>query len=431
METQILLKFTNSNKLWDETIKLIPSGTQTLSKGPNNFVQGAYPIFLKSGNGSRVCDVDGNEFIEFGCALGPIVLGYQYPAVDEAIMRQLKQGINFSLMHPLEIQLAKLLVEVIPCAEMVRFGKNGADATSAAVKAARHFTGREKIAFCGYHGCQDWYAASTERDAGIIKALKDYIIPFSYNDIYSLQEVFDKNKDEIAAVIMEPICTIVPEGNFLNDVKELAHKNGALLIFDEVKTGFRFSLGGAQEYLNVIPDLACFGKAMANGMPLSAVVGRKDVMKSFEEVFFSTTAGGEALSLAAAIATINEIRNKGVIKHIWRLGKRFLDGFNDSAEENGVNAKLMGMPPLGFPEFRTIDGGMSLELKSLFYQETAKHGVLFGNGFFISYSHTDEDIDQAIDAFDKAFKIMYTAEAEGNINSYLEGKVAAEVFKKR
>src|SRR3990167_8368081 len=266
------MKLTKSLEFYNVAKEIIPSATQTFSKGPQLYPFGVSPIFLEKGRGSHVWDVDGNEFIDYPMALGAVLLGYTYPVVDAAILQQLRSGINYTLPHSLEGELAGLLTDVIPCAQMVRFGKNGSDATAGAVRAARAFTGRDKIACCGYHGWQDWFIGTTTRNKGVPKATADLTIPFNYNDLESLKKVFQANKGQIAAVIMEPVGVIEPTGDFLNKVKELTHANGALLIFDEMVTGFRWSLGGAQEYFGVIPDLACFGKALGNGMPISAVV---------------------------------------------------------------------------------------------------------------------------------------------------------------
>ncbi|MCL5072157.1 MAG: aminotransferase class III-fold pyridoxal phosphate-dependent enzyme, partial [Actinobacteria bacterium] len=309
-----------SNNIYKEAKKLIPCQTQCLSKGPTQFVDGVAPKYLKKGKGCRVWDVDGNEYIDYGMGLGPIILGYCYDAVDKAIINQLKDAIILTQMHPLEVEVAQLLVDTIPCAEMVRYGKNGSDVTSAAIRLARAYTGRDIIACCGYHGWQDWYIAVTERNAGIPEAVRKLTKQFKYNDIDSLIKIFDKYKGNVACVIMEPMGVVFPKNDFLNKVKELTHKNKAILIFDEVITGFRWSLGGAQEYFNITPDLATFGKAMANGMPLSALVGKKEIMQKLEDVFFSFTFGGEILSLAAAKATINEMKKKNVIEHIHKMG---------------------------------------------------------------------------------------------------------------
>jgi glutamate-1-semialdehyde 2,1-aminomutase/spore coat polysaccharide biosynthesis protein SpsF len=422
-------KLAKSFEYWNRAEELIPCGTQTLSKGPDQFVKGVYPIYLKSGKGSHVFDVDGNEYIDYPMALGPIILGYSYPRVNQAIEDQLKDGIIFSVMHPLEVEVAELLRETVPCAEMVRFGKNGSDVTSAAVRASRAFTGREKVAFCGYHGWQDWYAVTTSRAEGIPKVLKGLTIPFEYNKIETLERVFAENRNEIAAVIMEPVGLEEPKDDFLKKVRDLTHENGALLIFDEVLTGFRLALGGAQEYFGVIPDLACVGKAVANGMPLSAVVGKEEIMKVFEKVFFSFTFGGETLSLAAAVATINEMKERYVIGHIWKQGKKLQDGYNKLAQELDLNTRCIGLAAKPGLVFKDESGKESLEIKSLFFQECIKRELLFGNATYISYSHSNEDISRTLEVCWEALDILKKTVDRKAVMEMLEGEVAKVVFR--
>ena len=312
-------KLAKSFKLWKKVQTLIPSGTQTLSKAPNQFVYGVSPIFLQKGKGAHVWDVDGNKYLDYVMALGPITLGYDYPAVTSAVIKQLHEGTIFTLPHPKEAELAEILTEIIPCAEMVRFGKNGADATSAAIRAVRAYTDRDHFAYCGYHGYQDWFAINTQRNKGIPKVLKKFAHEFKFNDLESLKEIFLKNPKKIAAVIME-IPGQEPSGGFLQKVIDLTHKNDAVFILDEIVTGFRYALGGAQEYYKIKPDLACFGKGMANGFPISAVVGKREIMREFEEVFFSTTFGGDTLALSASITTIKELKRKKATDHFWKFG---------------------------------------------------------------------------------------------------------------
>ncbi len=413
--------------------KIIPAATQTFSKGPTQYVQGVAPVYLQSGRGSHVLDVDGNDYIDYVMGLGPITLGYCYPRVDEAIRRQMEEGITFSLMHPLEVELSELLVEIIPCAEMVRFGKNGSDATAGAVRVARAYTGREKIACGGYHGWQDWYIGTTTRNKGVPGSTKELTIPFEYNNIESLRRIFAENKDEIAAVIMEPIIIAEPGDNFLQEVKELTHQNGAILIFDEIVTGFRIALGGAQEYYGVTPDLATFGKGMANGMPISAVVGRGEIMKEFNEAFYSFTFGGEALSLAAAMATIEEMREKDVIKHLWKQGEKLKNGYNEMAQTFGLldYTKCIGLPDHSGFYFFDTEGKESLEMKSLFQQELLKRGVLTIGVHVICFSHSDKDVAQTLEAYGDAMRALRQAIDEGDIEKYLEGRQVQPVIRKR
>lgn len=425
------MKFKNSIDLFHKAISAIPSATQTFSKGPQQYPFGVAPIFLEKGKGSHVWDVDGNEFIDYPMALGAIILGHSYPAVNEAIIKQLEKGIVYTLPHPLETELSELLIDIIPCAEMVRFGKNGSDATSGAVRAARAYTGKDKIACCGYHGWQDWYIATTTRSKGVPRGVGELTLTFKYNNIDSLQKVFDENKDEIAAVIMEPAGIVEPKDDFLQQVKEITHKNGAVFIFDEIVTGFRFSLGGAQEYYNVIPDMACFGKAMANGMPISAVVGRRDIMEIFDEVFFSFTFSGECISLATALATINEIKKKDVIKKIWNLGKRLKDGYNSMVKDLRLDhiTRCAGLPPHTVITFDKSGNIEPILLKTLFQQEAIKRGILSIGVHNICYMHSDKDIEKTLHVYYETLCILKEALTNGSISKYIKGKIVQPVFR--
>ena len=317
-----------SDLYWSEAIEIIPAGTQTLSKSPLQSVMGVAPKYIIKGQGSHVWDVDNNEYIDYSMGGGPVILGHNYPAVTDAVKDQIENGNSFIMMHPLEIEVAKLMNDCIPCSEMVRFGKNGSDATYGTVRVARGFTGRDKIASSGYHGWHDWSIGITERNKGIPKAISDLTLPFDFNDIGQVEKLFKENKNEIAGVIIEPALHDEPEKNYLQELKELTHENGAVLIFDEVWTGFRWDLGGAQKYYGVEADISAFGKAMGNGVPISSIVGSKEVMSEMNtEVFFSSTFGGECLGLAASKATINENKNKCVTDHIKKLNKKLKSGY--------------------------------------------------------------------------------------------------------
>src|SRR2546426_4552885 len=288
-------RYYHSEELLERALKTIPLGSQTFSKSKSSYPQGVSPYFIARGIGSHVWDVDGNEYIDFINGLAAVTLGYNDPDVTKAVREQLEVGVIFSLPHPIEMQVAEKIVEMVPCAEMVRFGKNGSDATAGAVRLARAFTSRDHVAVCGYHGWQDWYIGSTSRNRGVPQSVRDLTHSFLYNDLDSLRSIFKQWQDRLAAVIMEPMNLVEPENGFLENLKELTHAHGALLIFDETITGFRFAKGGAQEYFGVTPDLATFGKGMANGYPLAAVAGRAEFMHLMEEVFFSFTFGGETL----------------------------------------------------------------------------------------------------------------------------------------
>jgi glutamate-1-semialdehyde aminotransferase len=422
-----LLSIAESNRLWERAQRVIPGGTQTLSKAPSQFVDGVSPKFLKCGKGSHVWDVDGNEYIDYPMALGPITLGYDYPAVTEAVVAQIHQGTTFTLMHPLEVELAELLVELIPCAERVRFAKNGADATGGAVRAARALTGREHVIATGYHGYHDWYIASTERNAGIPAFNRELIHTAPFNDVEALEALLCEH--EVAAVIME-IPGQEPDEGYLQGAVDLAHRHGALFILDEIVTGFRYALGGAQELYGFTPDLACFGKGMANGYPLAAVVGGEESMRAFEEIFFSMTYSGETVSLAAAVATLGVLRDEPVLDWIWARGAELRAGIERLAGEVSFGVELSGNPPrsaLGFSEQR--GGSSSMPLRGLFLQECHRRGILFGGPIFTTYSHTPQDIAQTLDAVGAAFECMEEAHLAGNVESHLEGRAPGVVFR--
>jgi glutamate-1-semialdehyde aminotransferase len=420
-----------SQALLERARKVIPCQTQCLSKGPTQLVQGVAPVYLQSGRGSHVWDVDGAEYIDYMSALGPIILGYNDRAVNEAITSQLARATTLSLMHPLEVEMAELLTQVVPCAEMVRFGKNGSDATSAAVRIARAFTGRDHLAQSGYHGWQDWYVASTSRSRGVPKVLADLIHPFRYNDLGSLNQIFGDYPDQIAAVIMEPVLTEPPRPGFLDEVKKLSHRHGALLIFDEVISGFRWAQGGAQEYFGVTPDLACFGKSMSNGMPLSAVAGRADVMKECEDVFFSLTFGGECLSLAAGLATVKALRDLDALEKVWAQGAKLQDGFKRLAGEKGIGESLacLGYPCRTTIRFLDARGRPSLVIKSLFQQEVIKRGILSAGYHNMSFSHSDEDITRTLEVYGEAMDVVAKALESSDPAGWLEGPPVQNVFR--
>ena len=329
------MNYKKSEQLLDRALKSIPLGSQTFSKSLTQYPRGVSPFFIEKGKGAKVWDVDGNKYIDFVNSLAAVTLGYCDKNVDEAVQKQMQNGVTFSLPHCLEMEVAEKLIDIIPCAEKVRFAKNGTDATSASIRIARAYTGKEHIAVCGYHGWQDWYIGSTTRDLGVPKAVKELTHKFEYNNIESLEKIFQER--ELACVIMEPMNAEYPQDNFLEKIKTLAHKNDALLIFDETITGFRYSLGGAQALFNVIPDLATFGKGMANGYPLSAVVGSNEIMQKVEDIFFSGTFGGETLSLAAANAVIDKYKKDNVPKYLNDLGNYLLKKLNQLIIKEGLN----------------------------------------------------------------------------------------------
>ena len=315
-------------------------------------------------------------------------------------------------------------------AEMVRFAKTGSDAGTAAIRAARAITKRDNIAYWGGGGVwHDWFTVITSRNEGIPKSLAKMIQKFEYNNIESLKILFEKWKGDVAAVYMEPMITEFPKKNFLVDVKKLSKKYGAVLIFDEVITGFNFSNLGDQELLKIQSDIAVFGKGIANGMPLAAITGKRKFMEKFNDIFYSTTYGGEALSLAAGIAVINEMKTKPIIKYCWELGRKLINEFNKLSEIHGNYVKIEGLPVRSKIICKDEKGELSISVKSLFYQEMVKRGILLGPGYiFLSYSHTNLDIKKTLTAADESMKIVKTAIKSKNINKFLEGKVMKSVM---
>lgn len=421
-------EITKSDELYVRALGLIPAGTQTLAKGTGQYVKGVAPKFLERGKGARVWDVDGNEYLDFNMAIGPLVLGYCYEQVDRAIKNQLDKGITFSLVHPLEVEVAEMIRDLVPNAEAVRYSKTGCDVTTAAVRLSRAFTKKNKVLCCGYHGWHDWYISVTDRNAGIPDAVSNLTYTFNYNDLEGLEASID---DDTACVILEPQVFEAPKEGFLKGVREICDRKGVLLIFDEMWTGFRVALGGAQEKFGVRADLACFSKAVANGMPISILTGRKDVMSLLEQqVFFFTTFGGEALSLAAAQATIEELRHKKVPEALARQGKKLKDGYNGLAAELGLGyTKCFGYDARSIVTF-DVSAGDPLLMKSLVQQEMIKRGVLWGGFHNLSYSHTDEDVAYTLSAYKEVLPILKKAVATGELKSSLRGDPVQPVFRK-
>ncbi|HLW95891.1 MAG TPA: aminotransferase class III-fold pyridoxal phosphate-dependent enzyme, partial [Solirubrobacteraceae bacterium] len=406
--------------------RVIRAGTQTLSKGPSQFVDGVSPKYLARGKGCHVWDVDGNEYIDYPMALGPILLGYDYPPVTAAVIAQIHEGTTFTLMHPKEVELAERLVDVIPCAERVRFAKNGADATGGAVRAARALTGREHVIATGYHGYHDWYIATTERNAGIPRLHVELTHSVPFNDLAALEAALSAH--EVAAVVMELPGTEPDEG-YLQAAIDATHRHGALFVLDEIVTGFRYALGGAQELYGIRPDLACYGKGVANGYPLSAIVGSAAAMEAFEEIFFSMTYSGETVSLAAALATLDVIESEPVLEHIWARGEQLRGGVRRLGEQVSFDVSLGGNPPRSGITFGGSYDAAPIELRALFLQEAHKRGVLFGVPIFPTYSHTEADIERTLSVVEAAFERMEAAYVAGDVASQLEGPAPGVVFR--
>jgi glutamate-1-semialdehyde 2,1-aminomutase/spore coat polysaccharide biosynthesis protein SpsF len=422
--------YTASAEMLERARKVIPLGSQTFSKSHTQYPEGGAPLFLTHGDGGRVWDVDGNEYVDLVCGLLPVVLGYRDPDVAAAVQRQQDSGVSFSLATELEIELAERLVEIIPCAEMVRFGKNGTDATSAAIRIARASTGRDRVAVCGYHGWQDWYIGSTTRNRGVPEATQALTHTFPFNDLDALQELLESHRGEFAAVILEPMSAEKPRDGYLEAVARLVRDQGAILVFDEVITGFRYALGGAQELFGVTPDLAAFGKALGNGYPISAVVGRSDLMSELERAFISSTFGGETVSIAAAIAVVDKMRREPVIEGLWKTGRALAEGVRTLVAERGLEdvVHLAGMDPWMLLRYQDHAAGRGVAMRTLVMRELLAGGVLSLGSHNVCYAHDEADIASVIRAYTGAFDVLAEAIESGSVEKSLAIPVIEPVF---
>ncbi len=411
--------FAASLDLYDEARALIPGGAQTTSKRPAAFAYGAYPIYFAEASGGRITDLDGNDYIDLVSALGPISLGYRFPLVDAAIANQLQRGIISGLLSPLEVEVAQLVTEMVPCAEQVRFFKGGGEATAAAARIARRFTGREVILNCGYRGWPDTWV-SPAADRGVPARLEGAVEAFTFNDREGLERLIHGQAGEIAAIAVD-VQVEAPEPGYLAWLCDLAHEIGALLIFDEIVTGFRLANGGAQEFFGVTPDLAVFAKGIANGMPLAVVAGRAEVMREFEAAMVSITYGGEALSLAAAAATLRTYRDEPVVTTLWARGRQLRTGLEQAAREVGLPFVVEGFDPMTAMRFVGLDADLERDAWSYLLQEMAERGVLLRRGGlnFVSYSHTESEIEAVIAAAEDVFARLAPLVRAGTVRDQL------------
>lgn len=426
-------RYRNSEALLQRALQVIPMGTQTFSKSRTQYPHGVSPYYAARAQGSQFWDADGNQYVDFVNGLCAVTLGYNDPDVTQAVRQQLEDGVIFSLPHRVEIDVAEKLIEMVPCAEAVRFGKNGSDATAGAIRIARAFTGREHVAACGYHGWQDWYIGATTRNLGIPRSTAQLTHLFSYNNPDSLLKIFREYPEQVAAVIMEPMNVAQPENGFLEAVQEMASQHNAVLIFDETITGFRYSNGGAQELFGVTPDLATFGKGLANGYPVSAVAGRADIMRFMEEVFFSFTFGGEALSLAASLATMRKLQQEPVVPTMIATGEQILSGVRKLIERFGLQSFLdvAGHPTWSFLLIRDSGPYAQYVIKTLFLQEMLRRGVLTLGTHNVSYAHTQEDIGKLLGAYEEVLPILGDAVLNQRMEELLLCKPLEPLFKVR
>lgn len=411
----------------------IPLGTQTFSKSRTQYPVGVSPLFAKKAKRAYVWDIDGNKYIDLVSALAAVTLGYGDNKVENAVKKQLKMGVSLSLPTKLEAEVSELITQLVPAAEMVRFSKNGSDATSAAIRLARSYTGRDHIIVCGYHGWQDWYIGSTSRNSGVPKAVSGLTHSFEYNNIDSLKEKITLLDGNLAAVILEPMNSTYPKTGFLESVKDLTHKAGAVLIFDEIITGFRFSRGGAQEQFKVIPDLATLGKGIANGFPLAAVVGKKEIMLEMEKVFISGTFGSELLSLAASKVVLQRHINEDVCGDLAEKGNKLAELTLKAIHENNIDdvISLSGHPTWKFINWESTPNYSAQEIKTYFMQEVFQEGILVLGTHNITQAHNNRTINKIFDSYFRVFQKIKSALESNKLKEELRVPPLVPLFKVR
>ena len=423
--------FPKSRALKPKARRLIPGGAHTYAKGDDQYPEQS-PGFIVRGKGCHVWDIDGNKFIEYGMGLRAVTLGHAFEPVVEAAYRQMLLGINFNRPAKIEVDLAERMLEVVDGADMVKFAKNGSDVTTAAIKLARAYTGRDLVAICGdqpFFSTDDWFIGSTEMNAGIPQTVIDMTVKFPYNDLRSLRELFDQHPGQIACVFMEAEAAIPPAPGYLEGVKELCERWGTVLVFDEMITGFRWHFGGAQKFHGVVPHLSTFGKAMGNGFAISALAGEREIMRlggldhDRPRVFLlSTTHGAETHALAASLETIQVYRERKVVEFLWKQGQRLQTGINQLIVRHGIsrNFELIGRPCNLIYQTKDRDGEPSQAFRTLFLQELIRGNIL-APSFVVSFSHSDEEIDQTIEVVDQALRV-YARALEDGVHKYLVGR---------
>ena len=414
-------RYQESERHLERAERTIPLGSQTFSKSRTQYPVGISPLYVTRAKGAEIWDVDGNRYIDLVSSLASVTLGYADREVEFAVKKQLRNGVTLSLPGKIESEVAELIVDLVPSAEMVRFGKNGTDATSAAVRLARAYTGTEHVAVCGYHGWQDWYIGSTTRNKGVPRTVSDLTHNFVFNDIDSLQSLIARFPN-MACVVMEPMNVEFPKHGFLEEVRRITTEKGIVLVFDETITGFRFSRGGAQELFKVTPDLSTFGKGIANGFPLSAVVGKREIMQEMEEIFFSGTFGGELLSLAAARVVLTKHTQNAVCENLNEIGTSLNVAISELIRKHKMEDVLK---TTGHPTWQFLTWSKDLhfdqnQIKTYFLQEAFKQGLLVLNSHNVNLKHTKKMIDKISGKYDHIFgKIVGALENESLMNQLL------------
>lgn len=432
-----------SMALYQRARELIPGVTQLISRRPTRAALGISPIYASHAKGCRIWDIDGNEYVDWMSAVGPIILGYADEVVDAAVKEQIARGSIYSIVHEKSVELAEELVRLIPSAEMVRYAKGGGEACTVAVRIARGVTGRDKVLFCGYHGWHDWYLAANlgaERldehllpgiePIGVPRALEGTAIPFQYGDLDLLEDLLKKHDGEIASIIMEPMRTEIPPEGFLEGVRELADRYGVILIFDEVSCGFRVALGGAQELTGVTPDLSVFAKAISNGYPMGAVVGKREVMEPASRMFISSAYWDDNIGIVAALTTLRELERRRAPEQFARLGVDFKARINRAAVEIGVPATCAGIDGHPGIRFQIEDPVTAKKVVTLFIQENARRGLILSTGFFFSCAHDAEALDFTERVVRESFSVIKEGLDRNRLDQLLECDLQEDLFRR-
>ena len=427
-----LTRYSESTRYLSRAEMVIPLGSQTFSKSRTQYPVGAAPLFAQRSLGSHTWDIDGNEYVDLVCSLGAVALGYGDPEITEAVTRALQDGVTLSLSHPIEAEVAERMVDLIPCADMVRFAKNGTDATSGSIRIARAATGREHVIVCGYHGWQDWYIGSTSMNKGVPERTRSLTHSVPFNDIDAVRQVISEFPDQIAALIMEPMTSVWPMEGYLEAIREITSEHGIILVFDEMLTGFRFAPGGAQEYFGVTPDLASFGKALANGFPLSAIAGRRDLLELMPSIFFSGTFGGEILSLTAARVVLDRMAGGEPTRVMAQTGQALIDAIEALRPvESKELLSFSGHPSWMFQHWNIADPETLAQAKTLFLQEMLRRGVLVLNTHEVTTVHSEADIEQAAQAYSESLGLVADGLHAGDLLDRLECEPIRPLFKVR
>jgi glutamate-1-semialdehyde 2,1-aminomutase len=436
------MKGPKSLKMQERARKRIPGMSQLLSKRPDMFASGVWPGYFSKAKGVEVWDLDENKYVDMSISgIGANILGYADPDVNDAVISAVHQGSSCSLNSYEELELADLLCDLHPWAEMVRFARCGGEALCIAVRIARAHTGKDKIAFCGYHGWHDWYLAAnlnsgTELDnhliaglapKGVPKGLANTAFPFRYNQIEELRKIIELYGTGLAAIVMEPIRSDQPFPGFLEEVRKLADETGAVLIIDEVSAGFRITAGGAHKKLNLIPDIAVFSKAIGNGYPIAAIIGNENVMQAAQSTFISSTMWTERIGPVAAMATINKYRELNVDKHLISIGEAVQKGWKKEAEKHNIQISVGGIAPLGHFSF---DYPEALALKSFFIQLMLDKGFLASNLFYAMYAHKTEHVERYLSAVSDSFSVIHEVLQTGRLQQEMKGEPAVAGFKR-